>query len=77
VDVRTGVSAEALRFLWGHTYYTEGYAGPNEYGYYVGSIRDLAESTRPAIHYGLTLMRVYFVDGRLKWWLEIDGLYKK
>ncbi len=37
------MSAEALRFLWGVPYHTEGYTGHYERWYYLGSSLALAE----------------------------------
>ena len=66
--VRTGMSAEALRFLWGYPYSTEGHTDHYEYWYYIGSTMDLTGAT-----FGTdagTMVKVYLVDGRVKWWLE-------
>jgi outer membrane protein assembly factor BamE (lipoprotein component of BamABCDE complex) len=66
--IRTGMSAEALRFLWGYPYSTEGYKDHYEYWYYIGSTMDLAGAT-----FGSdagTMVKVYLLDGRVKWWLE-------
>jgi outer membrane protein assembly factor BamE (lipoprotein component of BamABCDE complex) len=76
-QVRTGMSAEALQFLWGRPFYTEGYVGHHEYWYYVESPVELADSTQSVTRYGLNLVRVYLVDGRVEWWIEVDGPYKK
>ena len=66
--VQTGMSAEALRFVWGYPHATEGRIGHYEYWYYIGSALDLAGST-----FGTdagTVVKVYLVDGRIKWWFE-------
>lgn len=66
---REGMSAEALRFLWGEPYYTDGYTGHYEHWYYLGSAFSLADHGN---HYGDagTRVEVYLVDGRVAWWLE-------
>ena len=66
--VRKGMSAEALRFVWGRPYTTEGYKNHYEYWYYIGSTMDLAGPTLET-DVG-TMVKVYLVDGRVKWWLE-------
>lgn len=67
--IRVGMSTEALRYLWGQPYYIKGYKGHYEYWYYFGSSADLADSITFANDIG-TMVEVYLVDGRIKWWLE-------
>ncbi|GIX46305.1 MAG: hypothetical protein KatS3mg131_0516 [Candidatus Tectimicrobiota bacterium] len=66
---RPGMSADALRFLWGEPYHTEGWTGHYEHWYYLGSTWDLlAYGSRRGFFE--TMVFVYLVDGRVKWWLE-------
>lgn len=68
-DIRKGMSAEALHFLWGHPRDTIG--NPDEWAYWVynGQIADLlAYGNRPSD--AGTSVKVYFVDNQVEWWFE-------
>ena len=66
---REGMSAEAMRFLWGEPYYTEGWTGRWEHWFYLGSSLSLADYGNDYSSGG-TMVDVYLVDGRVVWWLE-------
>jgi hypothetical protein len=67
--IRKGMSAEAVRFLWGEPGYTAGYTGHYERWIYAGSALDLAESGH---QYGnvSTQVEVHLTDGLVDWWFE-------
>jgi hypothetical protein len=67
--IRKGMSAEALRFLWGEPYYTRGYTGHYEYWHYLGSPLVLADRGNSYTEVGTTVI-VYLVDDKVDWWLE-------
>jgi hypothetical protein len=67
--IRKGMSAEALRFLWGEPYYTRGYTGHYEYWHYLGSAMALADRGNSYTQAG-TVVIVYLVDDKVDWWLE-------
>jgi hypothetical protein len=66
---RQGMSAEALRFLWGEPHYTIGYTGRHEHWYYQGSTFWLAKYGNSPT-WGGTQVQVSLADGRVEWWLE-------
>ena len=66
---RQGMSAEALRFLWGEPDYARGNRGHYEYWHYLGSSFSLAERGSALSQAG-TIMTVYLVDNRVNWWRE-------
>jgi hypothetical protein len=66
---RQGMSAEALRFLWGEPYYTKGHTGRYEHWYYLGSSLSLAESGNLAGEAG-TMVIVDLINGQVQGWLE-------
>jgi hypothetical protein len=68
--IREGLSADALRFLWGEPYYTRGYPGHYEYWFYQGSSMELADYGSSASISGGTKVQVSLVDGRVEWWLD-------
>ena len=68
--IREGMSAAALRFLWGEPYYTTGYPGHYEYWFYQGSSFALADYGSSASISGGTKVQVSLIDGRVEWWLE-------
>ncbi len=68
-QLRAGMSAEALRFLWGEPEYSEGKTGHYEYWYYQGSSWQLAESGNVFSEAG-TVVIVDLVDGKVDGWLE-------
>jgi hypothetical protein len=67
--IREGMSAEALRFLWGYPYYTRGHRGHYEYWQYLGSAFDLAH--RGNSYTEGTVVTVYLVDNKVEWWREV------
>jgi hypothetical protein len=67
--IRKGMSAEALRFLWGEPYYTRGYTGHHEYWHYLGSAYALADRGNSYTQAG-TIVIVYLVDDKVDWWFE-------
>jgi hypothetical protein len=67
--IRKGMSAEALRFLWGEPYYTRGYTGHYEYWHYLGSPLVLADRGNSYTAVGTTVI-VYLIDDKVDWWLE-------
>ena len=67
--IRKGMSAEALRFLWGRPSRTSGHTGHYEHWYYYGPAPGLAERGSRRYDAG-TLVDVYLVDNRVEWWLE-------
>jgi hypothetical protein len=67
--IRKGMSAEAVRFLWGEPAYTAGYTGHYERWIYAGSALDLAESGNHYRDAG-TRVEVQLTDGLVDWWFE-------
>lgn len=67
--IRTGMSAEALRFLWGRPTRYAGNSDIYAHWYYNGSIPTLVAEGSQWDDAG-TLVDVYLVDNRVKWWLE-------
>jgi hypothetical protein len=66
---RRGMSAEALRFLWGEPYYTAGHAQHAAHWYYLGSSLGLATSGNQYGRIGQQV-DVYLVDGRVVGWVD-------
>ena len=66
---RVGMSADALRFLWGDPAYTTGRTGHYEHWYYQGSSFRLAESGNAFTDAG-TIVIVHVIDGHVRDWLE-------
>lgn len=66
---RPGMSADALRFLWGEPYYTAGDAKRYAHWYYLGSSLELAERGNQYRHFG-NQVDVYLVDGRVVGWVD-------
>jgi hypothetical protein len=67
--IRKGMSADAVRFLWGEPAYTAGYTGHYERWIYAGSALDLAESGNHYRDAG-TRVEVQLTDGLVDWWFE-------
>ena len=67
--IRKGMSAEALRFLWGRPSRTSGYIGHYEHWYYDGPVPSLVE-TGSSRQDADTRVDVYLVDNQVQWWLE-------
>ena len=66
---RLAMSAEAMRFLWGEPYYTDGYTGHYEHWYYLGSSLSLAANGNEYDSAG-SMVDVYLVDEQVQWWLD-------
>ncbi|HEY7494907.1 MAG TPA: hypothetical protein VIH59_27875 [Candidatus Tectomicrobia bacterium] len=66
---RKGMSAEALRFLWGEPVYTKGQTGRYEYWYYLGPFMELAAHGNVYSKAGVQV-EVYLVAGRVDSWIE-------
>ena len=66
---RVGMSAEALRFVWGEPYYTEGDARRSAHWHYLGSSLSLGASSN---RYGNLSNRVdvYLTDGKVVSWVD-------
>lgn len=67
--IQKGMSAEALHFLWGDSYYTEGRPGHYEQWFYLGSSLALAETGNQHYNAG-SQVRVTLVDGQVDDWLD-------
>jgi hypothetical protein len=67
--IRKGMSAEALRFLWGEPYYTRGHTGHYEYWHYFGPITELASRGSSYTNRGAPVI-VYLIDDKVDWWME-------
>lgn len=67
--IRKGMSADAVRFLWGQPTYIGGHTGHYEYWYYQGSSSDLVESGNNYSD-ASTEIEVYLVNGQVDWWFE-------
>ena len=66
---RQGMSAEALRFLWGEPSYTDGSAGRYARWYYLGSAFTLVEYGSASSQAG-TILVVSLVNGRVDGWVD-------
>jgi hypothetical protein len=66
---RRGMSAEALRFVWGEPYYTAGHAQHAAHWFYLGSSLGLATSGNQYGRIGQQV-DVYLVDGRVVGWVD-------
>jgi hypothetical protein len=66
---RVGMSAEALRFVWGEPYYTEGEARRSAHWHYVGSSLALGTSGNRYSNFG-NRVDVYLVAGRIVGWVD-------
>ena len=66
---REGMSADAMRFLWGEPNDTRGSQKHYAYWYYWGSTLSLTERGNDSSYQG-TLVEVYLVDNRVVWWQE-------
>jgi hypothetical protein len=67
---RVGMSAEALRFVWGEPEYTRGDARRSAHWYYLGSSLALGESGNRYIDSGGSRVDVYLVDGKVVGWVD-------
>jgi hypothetical protein len=66
--IRKGMSADALRFLWGEPEEIEGYINHYEYWFYQGWSLTLAATGN--IQVG-AITEVYLVDGQVVWWRDV------
>jgi len=66
---RQGISADALRFLWGEPYYTRGSVRHAAHWHYLGSPFTLVASGNQHGQLG-TMVDVYILEGRVAWWQE-------
>jgi len=66
---RVGMSAEALRFVWGEPYYTEGEARRSAHWHYLGSSLALGASGNRYSNFG-NRVDVYVVAGRIVGWVD-------
>jgi hypothetical protein len=66
---RPGMSADALRFLWGEPYSTAGDAHLSAHWYYLGSSLELAEHGNQYRNVG-NRVDVSLVDGRVVGWVD-------
>jgi hypothetical protein len=67
---RVGMSAEALRFVWGEPEYTEGDARRYAHWYYLGSSLTLGEYGNRYINSGGSRVDVYLVNGKVEGWVD-------
>ena len=67
--IRKGMSTEAMLFLWGEPFYTEGNTDHYEHWFYLGSTFDLAATGNQHTD-GETMVDVYLLDGQVEWWRE-------
>ena len=68
-DIQKGMSTEALRFLWGEPYYTEGRPGAFELWIYLGSSASLADTGNDGTRMG-SQVQVMLVDARVHEWMD-------
>jgi hypothetical protein len=66
---RVGMSAEALRFVWGEPYYTEGDTRRSAHWHYVGSSLALGASGNQYSNFG-NRVDVYIVANRIVGWVD-------
>ena len=64
-----GMSAEALRFVWGDPYYTEGDAKRSAHWHYLGSSLALGTSGNQYSNFN-SRVDVYLVDGKVVGWVD-------
>jgi hypothetical protein len=67
---RVGMSADALRFLWGEPYNTAGDARRYAHGYYLGSSFNRSSSGYHPWDFG-TRVDVYLVAGKVVGWVDV------
>jgi hypothetical protein len=66
---RVGMSAEALLFVWGEPYATEGDAHRSAHWHYLGSSLGRSASNNPRLGFG-NRVDVYLVDGKVVGWVD-------
>jgi hypothetical protein len=67
--IRKGMSAQALRFLWGPPTHSKGDPDHYAYWYYYGPVPDLVRRGSRPQDAG-TRVEVYLVDNQVEWWIE-------
>jgi hypothetical protein len=67
---RPGMSAEALRFVWGEPYYTDGDARRDAHWHYLGSSFGRGNSGNHAWGFG-NRVDVYLVAGKVVGWVDV------
>jgi hypothetical protein len=67
---RVGMSAEALLFVWGEPYMTEGDARRAAHWHYLGSSLGRSASQNPRLGFGHRV-DVYLVDGKVVGWVDV------
>ena len=67
---RKGMSAEALRFVWGEPYYTEGSASRSAHWHYLGSSFGRSVAGSPSLGFG-NRVDVYLVAGKVVGWVDV------
>src|SRR2546422_5388445 len=67
---RVGMSAEALRFVWGDPYYTDGDARRSAHWHYLGSSFGRGHSSYPSGGFG-NRVDVYLVAGKVVGWVDV------
>jgi len=67
---RVGMSAEALRFVWGDPYYTDGDARRSAHWHYLGSSLALGEYGNQYSNSGGNRVDVYLVGGKIVAWVD-------
>jgi hypothetical protein len=67
---RKGMSAEALRFVWGDPYYTEGSASRSAHWHYLGSSFGRSVAGSPSLGFG-NRVDVYLVAGKVVGWVDV------
>jgi len=67
---RQGMSAEALRFVWGEPYYTAGNASRSAHWHYLGSSFGRGVAGSPSLGFG-NRVDVYLVAGKVVGWVDV------
>jgi len=67
---RVGMSAEALRFVWGDPVYTAGDARRSAHWYYLGSSLALGKNGNQYNNSGGNRVDVYLIDGKVMGWVD-------
>jgi hypothetical protein len=67
---RVGMSAEALRFVWGDPYYADGDARRSAHWHYLGSSFGRGNSSYPLGGFG-NRVDVYLVAGKVVGWVDV------
>ena len=67
---RVGMSAEALLFVWGEPYYTQGDARRSAHWHYLGSSFGRSADANPRWGFG-NRVDVYLVNGQVVGWVDV------